>query len=152
MVAKGAAAARLRTFAVVWLDALAYALVVTVAATLGALVVGIATGGGLVRSKAVLFLIGLGLMAYATIRLWPSSPSEFETDDRTAAPFERAGPSLPATQTETRFQALVRAVPPVRWLRPPPPERRLSPAAKLFVGSVTVLLASFLMETAFGVA
>lgn len=151
MVENRSLGARLRAVALVWIDALAYAVVVAAAATLGALAVGVASGG-LVRSKAVLFLVGLVLMAYATIRLWPSSPDDFEPSNRAVAPHERAGLSLPATQTETRFQALVSALPPVRCLRPPPPERRLSPAAKLFLRSVAVLLTSFLMEAAFGVA
>lgn len=151
MTSEHSAPTGLRVVALVAIDAIAYALVVTALATVGALLAGIATGGGLVRGNALLFVAGLALMAYATFRLWPSSPEDFRNEGEPGVPPGRAGPSLPATATETRFQAVVRALPPVRWLRPPPPERQLSPAAKLFLGSVAVLLTSFLLETAFGV-
>lgn len=147
MVRERSPASRVRAAALVWADAVAYALVVAGVATLAALVVGVATGGGLVRAKTLLFLLGLALMAYATVRLWPSSPE----DVRDRAGRERRGASLPPTPAETRFQAVVRTLPPVRWLRPPAPERRLSPAVKLFLGSVAVLLTSFLLEAVFGV-
>ncbi|WP_425494380.1 DUF7555 family protein [Natronoglomus mannanivorans] len=130
---------RLRTAALVCVDAITYALVVTAGATIVALVLGIATGGGFVRAKVILFLGGGLLMAYATIRLWPSSPSDLESD------------SIPAAHDETRFQSFVQSIPPVRWLQPPPPEHRLTVPGKLFLGSIFVLLASYLMEAVFGV-
>lgn len=121
----------------VCLDAFAYAVAVAAVATLGALVVGVATGGGLVRAKLSLFLAGFGLMGYATARLWPTSPGESRQD-----PVGTAGAS--------RLQALVdRLLPGSRF--PPPPDRRLAPPSKLFAGSLLVLVVSALMETVLGV-
>lgn len=135
------AATRLRTALVVWIDALGYAVAVAAAALLAALVAGIATGGGVVRAKGLLFVSGLALMGYATFRLWPTSPEDLED----------AGRSIPAPTERPRFQAFVRALPPLRWLPVPPPARRMDSASKLFVASVLMLVASYLMETAFGI-
>lgn len=145
MSVDGSADERLRTAALVWIDAITYALVVTLVTTGCAVAVGLATGGGLVRAKVALFFGGCLLMAYATARLWPSSPSDLE--DRTGT-----GESMPAVHDRTRFQAIVQSIPPVRWLEPPPPERRMTTPGKLFVGSVLVLAVSYLMEAVFGIA
>lgn len=145
MSTDGSPTTRLRTTALVWIDALAYSVLVALATVSGAVVAGIVSGGGFVRVKVLLFLAGFALMGYATIRLWPSSPSDLE--DRSGV-----GDSVSAVADETRFQSFVQAVPPMRWLRPPPPARRMTPAGKLFLGSLFVLLASFLMEIVFGIA
>lgn len=140
---------RLRVATRVCLDAVGYVLAVVAIVTCLAFVLGIATGGGFIRMKALLFVAGFGLMAYATVRLWPSSPEDLERNMMSGV--SPAGGSIPATPNETRFQAFVRRLPPVRWVRPPPPDRRLSPAGKLFWSSVAILLVSYLMETVFGV-
>jgi hypothetical protein len=120
-------------------DALAYALTVAAITTLVALGVTALTGGGLVRTKTVLFLAGWALITYATVRLWPSSPSDLETDRQQTA---GAG----------RLQRAVESKPPVRWLDSGLlAQRRLSEAGKLFLAGVAVLLLSLLMETAGGV-
>lgn len=135
----------LRRTAVVWLDVVAYAVTVTGLATAVALALGIATGGGFVRGKALLFVIGWLLLAYATVRLWPTSPEDLE-------PAESGnGRSVPANVAGSRVQSIARALPPVRWMRQPSPDDRVSPSGKLFVAGCAVLLASFLMETVFGV-
>jgi len=132
---------RLLDTARVWVDALTYAVGVTLGVTLIALVVGIASGGGFVRAKILLFVAGWILLSYATVRLWPRSPEDVsETRD-----------PLPEAADSTRFQAFVQALPPLRWMRPPPPGDRLQPPLKLFLGSLLILFGSFLMETAFGV-
>lgn len=136
------AATRLRTAALVWIDAVGYGLAVAAVAVVAALAAAVASGGGFVRGKAVLFLVGFALMGYATIRLWPTSPEDVDTG---------VAGSIPSTPERTRFQSLVRALPPLRWLPPPPPANQVSPAGKLFLGSLLVLLASYLMETVFGV-
>jgi len=137
---------RLERIVRIWVDALAYALVVTAVATAAALIVGIATGGGAVRAKLLLFVCGWVLLSYATFRLWPTSVEDVESpaDDQ-------FGESIPRAGDETRFQSLVRRLPPARWIRPPTPEDRVSPPGKLLFGSVLMLLLSFLMETALGV-
>lgn len=133
-------AGRVETAALVAVDALVYGLAAAAVVVVGALVVAVATGGGLVRAKRLLFLAGFLLMGYATVRLWPRSPSDL---DRGA---------IPADHDRTRFQRAVRALPPLRWLRPPPPHRRFTPPGKLFVGSLVVLAVSYAMEAVFGVA
>ncbi|SEW01564.1 DUF7555 family protein [Natrinema salifodinae] len=134
----------------VGLDALTYALAVAVTTTVGAVVVGVLTGGGLLRAKYLLFGAGFLLMGYATLRLWPASATDFDHDaDTVTGGYDDA---VPAERDETRFQRYVRALPPLRWLRLPPPERRLAPPTKLFVGSVFVLAVSYLLEAVFGIA
>ena len=133
-------AGRLETAALVAVDALAYGVAAAALVVVAGLVVGVATGGGLVRAKRLLFLAGFLLMGYATVRLWPRSPEDL---DRGA---------LPADHDQTRFQRAVSALPPLRWLRPPPPHRRFTPPGKLFVGSLLVLAVSYAMEALFGVA
>ncbi|QSG05567.1 DUF7555 family protein [Halapricum desulfuricans] len=132
-------AGRLRTVALVSLDVLLYAAVVTVVTTMLAAVVSVALGGDLVLVKTLLFLSGWVIVSYATFRLWPRSPTDSETSTRSPG--------------EGRFQRFVRSLPPLRWLEPSRWRReRVSQPAKLFVGGLLVLLVSFLMETAGGVA
>ncbi|MFC7215594.1 hypothetical protein ACFQO4_16080 [Saliphagus sp. GCM10025334] len=140
---------RVRLAGLVVVDTLTYALVVATVATVVALTVGIATGGGFVRGKFVLFLLGFILMAYSTIRLWPSSPAAAgdESTEQSDLPMD-----IEKGTHRTPFQTFVSAVPPLRWVRLPPPDVRLSPPMKLFVSSLCVLAVSYLMETWFGVA
>lgn len=137
---------RLATSARVVIDALAYAVVVTAITVIVALVVGIATGGGLVRGKALVFLGGWVMMGYATVRLWPSS-----REDAEPRPMAQVGGSLPESPDATRFQAFVQAIPPNRWIHTPRPEHRVQLPGKLWLASVLMLLTSFLMEVAFGI-
>lgn len=142
---------RIRTAALVGVDAAMYAAVTLVLTVSFALVAAVATGGELVRAKVFLFLIGFGLLGYSTIRLWPSSPSDLEDDGQSGVSIDETGRSIPSTNDQTTFQAFVRAMPPLRWLRPPPPQRRITPAGKLFLGSLAILATSYLMESVFGV-
>ena len=121
----------------VWVDAVGYALVLAVVVTTTAIVLGIATGGEFVRGKTLTFLGGWLLVGYATVRLWPKRRDP-----------ERE--SLSGTR-RTRFQRVVRAVPPVRWIRVPPPTDRVRPAGKTFLAGVLTLLVSLVMEVGFGV-
>jgi len=125
-----------------WIDVLWYSVVVTLLAIVSTFVISILTGGGAVRANLFLFILGWLLLAYATIRLWPSSPSDVREDN---------ADSLPQVH-ETRLQAVVRRVGPVRWTQLPPPQERVSAQMQLFVASVCILLASFILETVFGVA
>lgn len=125
-----------------WIDALWYSIVVTVLAIIGTFVGSVLTGGGAVRANLFLFLIGWILLAYATIRLWPSSPSDVEGEN---------ADSLPKVH-ETRLQAIVRKFGPVRWTQLPPPQQRISAQMQLFIASVFILLASFILEALLGVA
>lgn len=138
---------RLRTWALVWLDALTYAIVLALVVTVGAAVLAVVTGGGLVRTKYALFFAGFLLMGYASFRLWPRSPADVERPTTGGV----AGDSIPETAGETRFQRLVQATPPIRWIDGPIPEQRVTPPGKLLLGSFAVLLVSYLMESVFGI-
>lgn len=145
----GSAPARLRVALLAVAHAMTYAVTVAALAGTGAFVLGIATGGGFVRVKTLLFLAGLGMMAYATARLWPRSPSDVEPDGFDGVTVDDR--SIPKVPDRTRFQRIVRSLPPSRWLPPTPHSKRVTPAGKLFLGSVLVLLASYLLEVRFGV-
>lgn len=121
-----------------WVDAITYAFAVAAAVTLGAVALGLATGGGFVRGKTLAFVAGWLLIGYATVRLWPTSVDDLD------------GPSMSARGT--RLEGLVRAVPPLRWIRLPAPPERVRVAGKVFLAGVVTLAGSLLMETAFGVA
>lgn len=126
-------------------DALAYGLVVTAAAVAVALVAGLATGTGLFGAKVLLLLVGLAAMALAVFRLWPTEPTAGAdvTVDRAGGP-----PGTPVGPT--RIEDAAAAVPPLRWMQRP--RRRLSPPAKVFLTSLFLLAASFLLEVALGTA
>lgn len=139
---------RLLRFVQVGTDAITYALVVAAGATIVALALGITTGGGFVRGKAILFVIGFVLMAYSTVRLWPSSPEDVSSTETNHG----NGRSIGARAgRQTRFQRFVALLPPLRWIGVPPPHHRLSSATKLFVSSLVVFLVSYLMERWFGI-
>ena len=131
-------ASRTAVAARVWIDAVGYTVVLASVATLGALAVGIASGGGFVRGKLLTFLAGWVLIAYGTVRLWPSAPDE---DSEV----------LRGTR-QTRFQRFVRRIPPLRWVRSPPPTERVRPARKILLSGVVTLAASLVMEVGFGIA
>ncbi|OIB56260.1 DUF7555 family protein [Natrialba sp. SSL1] len=132
----------------VWIDAITYAGAVATLVTLAALLLGLVTGGGPSQAKFTLFAVGFLLLGYATLRLWPSTPSDLDSQTELAGV---EGDSIPETADRTRFQAFVQQLPPLRWVRSPPPEARMRTQGKLLLGSIAVLLVSFLMETVFGI-
>ncbi|RKD95373.1 DUF7555 family protein [Halopiger aswanensis] len=148
----------------VWADALTYAFALTAIVGAGCFALGFATGGGAVRAKELLFVVGWLLLAYATVRLWPSSPAEVDSgsssrfgpgsgpDTRSATASRSHGGAVGDRLPSTRFQTFVQSLPPVRWIQPPAPEHRLTPPGKVLVGSLLILLLSFLLETVFGIA
>ncbi|WP_049922949.1 DUF7555 family protein [Halopiger djelfimassiliensis] len=145
---------RLPVAVLVCLDAVTYAFTVALTTTVIAVSLAFVTGGGFTRVKYVLFVVGFLLLGYATVRLWPSSPSDLEDDHaRESDAMTTASlttDSIPASADQTRFQSFVRAMPPLRWLPAPPPTYRMSPPGKLFLGSLFVLLVSYLLEALFG--
>lgn len=136
---------RLRRWLRVWVDGLTYALAVALCAGLGSVVLGVATGGGLVRAKELLFLSGWFLLAYATFRLWPSSPEDVGSER------DIGGESIAGGRPPTRFRRFVRALPPARWVAMPHPKHRMATATKLLLGGLSVLLLSLMMEVGFGI-
>jgi hypothetical protein len=141
---------RARTVALVCVDTAAYVALVAAATVFFAFVVGVATGGGFVRMKALLFVGGFVLLAYSTARLWPTSPEQLESDRMEGVTVPNGG-SVPAPDEQTTFETMARRLPPARWVRLPPADTQLAPAGKLFWSSLAVLLTSYLMETVFGV-
>lgn len=167
------------TLARVWVDTLSYALTVTAISTLVAFVLGVATGGGFVRVKLFLFVLGWLLMSVGTAKLWPSRrgsselPSRnwfgfsFGSDDdepetvdreddsrRLRESTQRTEPgnsSLPSLGERSSFQELVGRLPPSRWVRPPRPENRMTTGSKLFLASLFVFALSYVLERFFGV-
>lgn len=140
---------RLQLSSIALAHAVTYAIAVAVLTTFGALVLGTASGGGAVHAKIFLFVAGWLLMGYAVVRLWPSDPSDVQ---RNSGSLDPTGETIAESGARTRFQSIVNQLPPVRWLPPPPPSLQLADESKLFLGSLLVLLTSFLMETTFGVA
>lgn len=138
---------RMRVFARVAADALTYALAATAAVAVLAIVLAVATGGGLVRAKYLLFLAGWLLLAYATVRLWPSSPEDLERNANRSR-----HDSLPREHESSRFQRLVLLLPPRRWVQSPRPGRRITIPGKLLLTALLTLSLSFAMETVFGVS
>ncbi|MFC7071944.1 hypothetical protein ACFQJ7_03520 [Halovenus rubra] len=57
----------------VCVDAVSYAVVLTAVISVVAIILGIATGGGFVRGKIFLFVVGWLLMTLGSVKLWPSS-------------------------------------------------------------------------------
>lgn len=125
-------------------DALTYAAVLTAVALVGSLVLGLATGGGIVGAKILLFVVGWVLLGYSTFLLWPTKPPSDEEES------DELGPSLPAEEA-SRFQGIARTLPPARWIQLPPPEHRVPLSGQLFVASISILVTSFVMETVFNV-
>ena len=121
------------------LDALVYAIAfVTVLVALAA-VVSFPVGGGWVGVKFALFFVGFFLFGLSAFQLRPTPP--WKEDESDTSDGER---------DETRFQAAVQRLPPLGRYGLAPDDR-LSPAAKLFLASVVVLLVSYVMEAGFGV-
>lgn len=129
---------RLSTLVRAWTDAVAYAVFHAVAVVFAAVALGVATGGGFVRGKVLAFVAGLVVIGYATVRLWPTSVEDLD------------GPTISARGT--RFEGVVRSLPPVRWIRLPRPPNRVRVATKLFLAGIGALAASLFMEVGLGVA
>lgn len=131
-------------------DVLTYAGVVAILISVIAVVVGIMTGGGLVRGKTIIFLVGFAMLAYATIRLWPTDPEEFGRGSSPEMQIESDTPDL-TDEDDSPIETISHSIPPARWLESPPPEYRWSRAGKLFIASLLLLLISIVLERGFGV-
>lgn len=151
---------RFRLNAIAVAHAVTYALSVAVVALLASFVVGAAAGGGAVHAKIFLFVVGWLMMGYAIVSLWPSNSTKLRTESlkdgggtlKTSEPSSDSSPdSISEDETETRFQEAVYRLPPGRWLPRPTPSHRVGMEGKIFLGSVFVLLTSFVMEVVFGV-
>jgi len=101
-------------------------------------VLSVVTGGGLVRLKFLLFVVGFLVFGLGSLGLQPKSPRR---DDKRIT-FEH--------DTETRFDERVQELPPLRgeWI---PMSDRVSRNVKVFVTGVALLAVSLIMEIVFGV-
>ncbi|WP_371163184.1 DUF7555 family protein [Halorubrum miltondacostae] len=129
------------------LDAMVYALVVTtIALALGGVIR--ISGGTAADVVLFTFVSGIVVLGYATYSLLPGRPWRIEHTDSGMELIRRNRTRTVGTREVTRFQAVVQSLPPLRWYTIPPDER-LSPAAKLFVAGVCILLMSIGIEAAF---
>jgi len=127
-------------------DALVYGAVVTLVVGVAGAVASFSLGGGWFGVELTLFLVGAALLAYGAFQLRPAKRWDVEFDDdgfRVVRPGE--GGRVVGSREETRFQAAVQRVPPLPRLGLAP-EERLSPATKLFVAGVVMLLSSIVLE------
>jgi hypothetical protein len=119
-----------------FVDALAYALVMTtlvfgIGASV-ALLVGI---GPLVGAKWFMFVVGFAMLAYSSLKLRPTALWKDDT---------------PPKREPVGVQAAVPRVLPANYRLPV--DERISVGAKLMLSSISILVASFVMEVVFGVA
>ncbi|MEF8841922.1 MAG: hypothetical protein V5A62_09905 [Haloarculaceae archaeon] len=116
------------------LDALAYALVLSLAVFLAATAVSFALGGGWGGVKYLLFVLGFLAFGLGAFILRPTPPWRDEPL------VQRSG--------ETPFERFVRRLLGDYALAP---DQQLPAAARVFVAGVVLLAVSFVMETVFGV-
>ncbi len=124
-------------------DALAYAVVLTVVAFLVTSVVSVVLAlsvdaplrSSLIGTKRLLFLVGFVLLGYGTLKLRPRSAWKQEG---------AIGASTDSGGEPTGIQRAVSDALPDRWSLPP--DERLPVGAKLFVASVVILATSLTME------
>jgi|APHM01.1.fsa_nt_gi hypothetical protein len=116
-------------------DALQYAIGLTVLAGGALLPISVLVGAGLSGVKYGLFLIGVLTMGYATLLAWPRSPSDLESEG--------------VNREETRFQAVVRRFPPATWY-PLAPDDRYLDWTKLYLATLFLWGGSFALETLIG--
>lgn len=117
-------------------DAVQYAVGLTVLVAATTLPIGLLFGVGLWGVKFGLFLVGIFAMGYATLLAWPKSPEDLEREG--------------LDRDETRIQAFVRRVPPAAWY-PLRPRERYANWARLYLASLTMFVVSYTMEAVFGV-
>lgn len=134
---------RIKRLLLRWADAAGYAFWFAVGSVIVTVILSAAVGLGLVGSKYLLFVWGFLLMAYATMALWPTCPDDVGQDSETR--------TIPKNPDTTRFQRLVRALPPLRWLPVLSAREQCSNGAKLFLSSIFVLLSSIIMEIGLGI-
>lgn len=128
-------------------DALVYAVTVTVMVLVGG--IPLRFGGGTAADVVLLtFVAGIVILGYATYCLLPGKPWSVEHTESGMEVTRRTRTRTVGARRETRFQAAVQRLPPLGRYGLPP-EERLSPAAKLFVAGVVVLLSSVAIEVVF---
>ena len=98
------------------------------------------------RGRPVWDLIGVALLAHAAFQLRPAKRWDVEFEDDGYRIVRPGGDArVVGSREESRFQAAVQRVPPLPTVGLAP-ESRLSPAAKLFVAALVMLLSSLVLE------
>lgn len=118
-------------------DAVQYAVGLTVAISVVLLGVSFAFGYGLYGLKYGLFVVGFLSLGYGTVLAWPRSPEALANEG--------------ADRTETRIQGTLRRLPPAAWY-PLAPSERYRDWIRVYLLSLCLLGVSFALETVFGVA
>jgi len=118
-------------------DAVQYAVGLTILVAVVILPLSLLAGLGLWLVKYGLFVVGVLSGLYATFLAWPRSPEALENEG--------------ADGDETRVQAFIRRFPPATWY-PISPRDRLRNWVRLYLATLCMLTTSFLLETVFGVA
>ena len=126
-------------------DLATYVVVLLVLVFVPLAVVEASVYGGLVFTKWVTFVVGVGLAAYASLKLRPDSPKK-----RAASVDAGANSPTVGNVQVSAVQRLAAAVPPARWTELSVGER-FSPNVKRFVGAVAIVAASMAMEFVFGI-
>jgi hypothetical protein len=129
------------------LDALVYGVVFALSTRLVGVVISFPLRVGWLGVELFLFAVGVALLGYASFQLRPAKrwDVEFADDGFEIVRPERGG--VVGNREESRFQRTVQRVPPLPTVGLEP-EQRLSPATKLLVASLLVLLSSMLLEAA----
>lgn len=126
-------------------DALVYGAVFAFVTFLLGVAIAFPLGFGWLGVELLLFLVGIALLGYASFQLRPAKRWDVEFSDDG---FDLTRPNesgVVGSREESRFQAFVQRVPPLPTVGLEP-EQRLSPAAKLLVASLLLLLLSILLE------
>lgn len=117
------------------LDALVYAVVMTVLLFAASTVVSLLFGSGLVGTKYLLFFLGFAMFGYGAFSLQPVKPWKDGTSASTDEP--RGVQRFVERQIPENYRVT--------------PRERLSTGSKLFVASLFVLGTSMAMEFVFGI-
>ncbi|MFC6960554.1 DUF7555 family protein [Halocatena marina] len=121
------------------LDAIVYAIVVTVIVVIGSIVVSFTLGGGWIGVKYILFIVGIGLFGVGTFKLRPTAPwrdSELVSTDSDRASW---------------IQMRIEQIPPLDQYGLQPNDR-ISDGVKILFASILILIVSFALEVFFSVA
>lgn len=127
------------------IDALVYGVVVTLLIFFVGTLLAFPLGYGWFVVELFLFLVGVALLGYASFQLRPSKRWDVEFDDDGFQITRPTQSRVVGSREVSRFQQAVQRIPPLPIVGLDP-EQRLSPAAKLLVASVLVLLSSILLE------
>lgn len=126
-------------------DALVYGVVFTLVTVLLGALLAFPLGLDWFGVVLFLFLVGIALLGYASFQLRPPKRWDVEFGDDGFRITRPEGSRVVGSREVSRFQRGVQRVPPLPTVGLEP-EQRLSPAAKLFVASVLILLASILLD------